>query len=120
MLEDYFGEETHRELSKLAQEASTRSVRGGPRVLIIPGIMGSKIGKKGRIFDDTIWIDPFDIATGNLADLRLNGEDTRLRALGDNLSVAKWLEHRNRKYGPRLDVLLVVNPTGDLLGAAVA
>jgi len=58
MLEDYFGEETYRELSKLAQEASVRSVRGGPRVLIIPGIMGSKIGKKGKIFDDTIWIDP--------------------------------------------------------------
>ncbi|MCP5107016.1 MAG: hypothetical protein GY950_26765, partial [bacterium] len=49
VLEDYFGEETYRELRKLAQEASARSVRGGPRVLIIPGIMGSKIGRKGRI-----------------------------------------------------------------------
>jgi pimeloyl-ACP methyl ester carboxylesterase len=82
VLEDYFGEETYRELSKLAQEASARSVRGGPRVLIIPGIMGSKIGRKGRIFDDTIWIDPFDVAAGNLTDLRLNGEDTKLRPLG--------------------------------------
>ena len=82
MLEDYFGEETYRELSELARKASARSVRGGPRVLIIPGIMGSKIGKKGTLLDDTIWIDPFDIAAGNLADLRLNGGDTKLRALG--------------------------------------
>ncbi|UCD82431.1 MAG: alpha/beta fold hydrolase, partial [Desulfobacterales bacterium] len=82
MLEDYFGEETYRELSRIAQEASVRSVRGGPRVLIIPGIMGSKIGKKGKIFDDTIWIDPVDIAAGNLVDLRLNGEDPKFRALG--------------------------------------
>jgi pimeloyl-ACP methyl ester carboxylesterase len=82
MLEDYFGEEAYRELSKLAREASSRSVRGGPRVLIIPGIMGSKLGKKGRLFDDTIWIDPFDVAAGNLADLRLNGEDPKFRALG--------------------------------------
>ncbi len=82
MLEDYFGEEAYRELRGLARQASSRSVRGGPRVLIIPGIMGSKIGKKHKIFDDTIWIDPVDIAAGNLADLRLNGEDTSLQALG--------------------------------------
>ncbi len=49
---------------------------------------------------------PFPAATGGLS----------RRYLADNLSVAKWLEHR--KYGPRLDVLLVVNPTGDLPGAA--
>ena len=82
MLEDYFGEEAYHELRRLAQEASSRSVRGGPRVLIIPGIMGSKIGKKRKLFDDLIWIDPIDIVTGNLADLRLNGEDTNLEALG--------------------------------------
>ena len=82
MLEDYFGEEAYRELRRLAREASSRSVRGGPRVLIIPGIMGSKIGKKRKLFDDTIWIDPFDIAAGNLTDLRLNGLDTKFEALG--------------------------------------
>jgi len=82
ILEDYFGEEAYRELRRLAREASSRSVRGGPRVLIIPGIMGSKIGKKHKLFDDTIWIDPIDIAAGNLTDLRLNGEDTEFEALG--------------------------------------
>ncbi len=51
MLEDYFGEEAYRELRRLAREASSRSVRGGPRVLIIPGIMGSKIGKKRKLLD---------------------------------------------------------------------
>jgi hypothetical protein len=49
---------------------------------------------------------PFPAAAGGLS----------RRYLADNLSVAKWLEHR--KYGPRLDVLLIVNPTGDLPGAA--
>lgn len=37
------------------------------------------------------------------------------RYLADNLSVAKWLE--NRRQQPSLEVLLVVNPTGDLDGA---
>jgi len=49
MLEDYFGEKAYRELRRLARESSSRSVRGGPRVLIFPGIMGSKIGKKCKI-----------------------------------------------------------------------
>ncbi|MEJ2169344.1 MAG: CHAT domain-containing protein [Desulfobacterales bacterium] len=37
------------------------------------------------------------------------------RYMADDLSVAKWLE--KRKYGRTLDLLLVVNPTGDLTGA---
>lgn len=37
------------------------------------------------------------------------------RYLADNISVAKWLE--DRRLGPTLSVLLVVNPTGDLEGA---
>lgn len=37
------------------------------------------------------------------------------RYLAENLSVAKWLEER--QFGRELDILLVVNPTGDLDGA---
>jgi hypothetical protein len=37
------------------------------------------------------------------------------RYLADNLSVAKWLEER--RSSPVLEILLVVNPTGDLGGA---
>ncbi len=73
LLEDYFGPESYEELRQLAREASSRAVRGGPRVLILPGIMGSKIGKHrlGGLFDDTYWLDPVDIAMGRLAELRL-------------------------------------------------
>ena len=37
------------------------------------------------------------------------------RYLAENMAVAKWLERR--RLGPRLDLLLVVNPTSDLPGA---
>jgi len=53
--------------------------------------------------------------------LRLHGHSPALEAgisrryMADNLSVAKWLEQR--RHGDRIDLLLVVNPTGDLDGA---
>ncbi len=72
LLEEYFGEETYQELADLAREAAAVSTRGGPRVLILPGIMGSKLGhKRTGWFDDTIWIDPVDIALGRLQNLAL-------------------------------------------------
>ena len=66
-LEAYFGEEQYAELRELAREAASRSVRGGPRALILPGIMGSRLGTRGKLIDDVIWIDPIDIAAGNLS-----------------------------------------------------
>ena len=72
LLEEYFGEENYRELADLAREAAATSTRGGPRVYILPGIMGSKLGyKRNGWFDDTIWIDPVDIAQGELVKLAL-------------------------------------------------
>lgn len=73
LLEDYFGPEQYAELRELARDASTRAVRGGDKVLILPGIMGSKIGRRGAIglFDDVYWFDPIDVARGRLADLAL-------------------------------------------------
>jgi CHAT domain-containing protein len=86
LLEDYFGPEQYAELRQLAREAAARSTRGGPRVLILPGIMGSKIGVRGRIalFDDVLWIDPIDIARGRLRALALpaTAATRRLGALG--------------------------------------
>lgn len=66
LLETYFGEESYVELQQLAFQASSRNVRGGTRVLILPGIMGSKLGYPGNWWDDTLWVDPVDIARGNL------------------------------------------------------
>ncbi|MFT5324647.1 MAG: pimeloyl-ACP methyl ester carboxylesterase [Planctomycetaceae bacterium] len=83
LLESYFGEEAYVELQELALQASSRNVRGGSRVLILPGIMGSKLGYRGSWLDDTVWIDPFDIARGNLELLSTEHSDSsRIEALG--------------------------------------
>jgi pimeloyl-ACP methyl ester carboxylesterase len=83
LLERYFGREGYAELRGLAQDASTRSVRGGPRVLILPGIMGSTLGSaRSLIGNDTVWIDPVDIAAGNLTELALIPGPARHGALG--------------------------------------
>jgi pimeloyl-ACP methyl ester carboxylesterase len=81
-LESYFGEETYRELHRLAQEAERRRRRGGPRVLILPGIMGSTIGEPGTLLDDIIWLDPVDIGLGNLVELALTSSKSSYRSLG--------------------------------------
>ncbi|CAN5629589.1 hypothetical protein BH23GEM10_BH23GEM10_00010 [soil metagenome] len=82
LLEDYFGPEQYAELRQLKRDAAARTTRGGPKVLILPGIMGSKIGRnRAGPFDDAIWVDPVDIARGRLADLALP-DGGKFRALG--------------------------------------
>src|SRR5581483_9660265 len=71
LLESYFGAEDYQELRELAYRAAERSVRGGPRVLILPGILGSTLGRRRPILDDVIWINPIEIARGRLAALAL-------------------------------------------------
>ena len=82
LLEAYFGEHAYDDLRALALRAQTARVRGGPRVLIVPGIMGSKLGVEKLVFDDTIWIDPIDIVRGRLSDLSLDGGSSDIQALG--------------------------------------
>ena len=72
LLERYFGAERYAEMQDLTRKATTRSVRGAPRVYILPGIMGSTLGSPRPFFlDDVIWIDPIDIARGELTSLAL-------------------------------------------------
>ena len=62
--------EMEQELSRLARRAA--GMRGGPRLLILPGIMGSSIGrlrKNGGA--DVTWFDPVEIAQGQLVKLAL-------------------------------------------------
>ncbi len=82
LLEAYFGEEAYQDLQTLATRAQSARTRGGPRVLILPGIMGSKLGTPGFLFDDTIWIDPVDIIAGNLRQLSLVGGRKDIEPLG--------------------------------------
>lgn len=71
-LEDYFGPAQYGEVRALAQQAATRSARGGDRVIIVPGIMGSKLGYPRKLLPaDLLWLDPIEIAMGKLADLAL-------------------------------------------------
>jgi CHAT domain-containing protein/pimeloyl-ACP methyl ester carboxylesterase len=83
LLEDYFGPAQHAELTQLAQEAAARRARAGERVLILPGIMGSKLGYDGPgPFDDVIWANPVEIALGRLDELSLDGQHPKIEALG--------------------------------------
>jgi hypothetical protein len=71
LLCEYFGEHEYEQLVDLAHQRQRRSVRGGPRVLILPGIMGSKLGTRRPFVDDVLWLDPLDIARGRIARLAL-------------------------------------------------
>jgi pimeloyl-ACP methyl ester carboxylesterase len=74
-LREYFGPATYAELRRLAPLARRAKRRPGPRVLIVPGIMGSRLagrignGQKSRM----LWIDPLSIAAGGIRDLVLPG-----------------------------------------------
>jgi len=79
-LEAWLGPSLHAELRELAR--ATRGLRGGPRVLILPGIMGSTLGirRPGRS-DDIKWFDPVEIALGGLSKLALPSS-RRIEPLG--------------------------------------
>ena len=83
LLEDYFGAEAYGQLRDLSRDAGTRSTRGGPRVLILPGIMGSTIAKPGLLhIPDVLWLNPLAIAAGRLVELALDGRSSAFGANG--------------------------------------
>src|SRR5207247_9451222 len=83
VLEDYFGPDNYNRLRDLARDASTRPVRGGPRVLILPGIMGSTLAQKCLPgIEDILWINPVEIALGKLTSLKLDASASRYHAAG--------------------------------------
>lgn len=82
ILEAYFGEELYLELSGLSRRSRASTRQSGQRVLILPGILGSKLGTEGRFFNNTIWLDPVDVAAGNLTKLKLTGAGRSIKSLG--------------------------------------
>jgi len=72
-LREYFGAAGYAELAGLAANAVRVKIRRGPRVMILPGIMGSKLGvhNAGRKRSQVLWIDPEAIASGRLTELAL-------------------------------------------------
>lgn len=100
LLEDYFGADQYAELRELSREVASRGVRGGPKVLLLPGIMGSKIGVRGADgADDVVWVDPLDIAAGNLLQLALKGPRNPFTAVGVILLAYLRLKLRLRASG---------------------
>ncbi len=76
-----FGAAGYRELGTLARQVAESRTRGGPPVYVLPGLMGSRIGTRGRLLDDVIWLDPIEVVAGHLTRLALP-RGARLSALG--------------------------------------
>ena len=76
-----FGDKGYRELSSLARRAAARRGPAGARVYVLPGLMGSRIGSRGLLLDDVLWVDLIEIAAGHLTRLALPA-GSRLVALG--------------------------------------
>ena len=77
----YFGETEYRELSHLARLGATRRNPRGRRVFILPGIMGSRLGRMQKGAAHLLWLHPTAVGGGGLLDLALPGSRT-IRAVG--------------------------------------
>jgi len=122
-LEEVFGETALAHLRSLAVQGQRSVTRGGPDVLILPGIMGSTLGFEGVLFDDTIWVDPADLALGNLV-LLAPQRKKKVKALGVLLTTylelrlklrLKGIDASFHPYDWRLDIRKV----GDELAARI-
>lgn len=84
LLQDLFGPESYEELVLLVREVERRQARGGEKVFVVPGIMGSKLGvpRFAGLLNDVYWIDPIDISAGKLGKLKYPDGDTDVRAVG--------------------------------------
>ena len=124
-LRSYFGAASYAELARLAT-GRWRKLQRGAQVLILPGIMGSKLGsasRRGRA-GETVWFDPTTIAAGGLTALALP-EGRTLRPKGVQLFgyARLLLELRQRGFDAALhpyDWRLGLEELGQLLAARIA
>ena len=77
-LREYFGARALEELAELAAAAKRAKRRGGPRVLIVPGMMGSRLcdavrrdAARRAALLRMLWVDPVRIGAGHLSRLTL-------------------------------------------------
>jgi hypothetical protein len=77
-LREYFGARTLEELAELAAAAKRAKQRRGPRVLIVPGMMGSRLcdavrrdAARPAVPLRLLWVDPVRIGAGHLSKLTL-------------------------------------------------
>lgn len=77
------GEAEYQLLAPLARQAAQARRDPDHRVLVIPGVMGSELGRPRAAPwpDDLLWIDPVDVSTGRLLELGWP-DSSGTRALG--------------------------------------
>jgi pimeloyl-ACP methyl ester carboxylesterase len=122
----YLGDEEYAKLAPLAQAAARAVAADAPVVLILPGIMGTQLGRSNPAPwpPNLLWLDPFDIIAGRLAELRLPAAQPLLTLgaipysyLGLMLSLrVAGLDARNFEYDWRHSV----QQSGRALAAAIA
>ncbi|MBB6092885.1 pimeloyl-ACP methyl ester carboxylesterase [Povalibacter uvarum] len=81
LLSAYFGDIAYRELSQLARLAAIRRNDNGDPVLILPGVMGSRLEDSSASPASLIWLHPAAIGEGLLSQLALPGSQS-MRASG--------------------------------------
>jgi pimeloyl-ACP methyl ester carboxylesterase len=74
----YLGEDEYELLAPLARAAARTTVDRSVQVFVLPGIMGSQLGRKRAAPwpANLLWLDPEDIVAGRLSELRLPDRDT--------------------------------------------
>ncbi len=71
-LVELFGPAGVAELGDMARKSGTRRRRHDVRILLLPGILGSTIGRPGSFWwRDTIWFDPISIGRGHTTKIAL-------------------------------------------------
>jgi len=102
-LAEYFGGTELSRLYDLARQAHNRSLRSGERILILPGLMGTKLGLSAGgllgVWGDLIWLDPVALANGRLAELAMPPGQTSVAPLGVMLLYYLKLKLRLRAAG---------------------
>jgi pimeloyl-ACP methyl ester carboxylesterase len=124
-LRSYFGAAIHDELAKLAAGKRSKQRRGA-QVLILPGIMGSKLGKAAtrRKPGGMVWFDPATIGAGGLVDMAIpQGRDLVPRGTQLFGYAQLLLELRQQGFDAALhpyDWRLGLDELGRLLAARIA
>jgi len=120
-LRAYLGAAEYDQLCTLARAAARARPRAGlPKVYLLPGIMGSQLGRarpRGRPVD-LLWLDPSDVVQGRLAELRW-GARRSLQTLGAIPYTYLPLKLRLRSAGFEV-VLYDYDWRDDLRGVAAA
>jgi hypothetical protein len=90
-----FSAEVVAALEDLAGRVARLASPSGPRVIIVPGLPGSRLGRPPR---DTIWFDPLAIRAGQFVDLRADTPGVTQLGLFEELYLRLMLRLREEGY----------------------